>query len=51
MALGVPDILQHAQNDLAVALDQTEDRRFFLLQRSPVTSALQSVAAASPTFF
>ena len=42
---------QHAENDLAIALDQAQDRRLFLLQRATATHSFEPSAPPGPTFF
>src|ERR1051325_4112680 len=45
------DIRQHLQDDLSIPLDQTENRRFLLFQRSPAARSFEPVPAALPAFF
>ena len=45
------NVFQHVQNDVAAPLDQTEDRRLFLLQRAPAGGAFPSAAPAGTVFF
>src|SRR4051812_42391391 len=42
---------QHAENDLAIALDQAQDRRLFLLQRATAARSFEPSAPPGPTFF
>src|SRR5689334_10542237 len=45
------NVFQHVHNDVAAPLDQTEDRRLFLLQRAPAGGAFQSAAPSGTVFF
>src|SRR3954447_15194657 len=42
----LPDVGQHAQDDLAAALEQAEDRRLVLVERPPAGSTPQPSASA-----
>src|SRR3954468_3344871 len=42
---------QHAENDLAIALDQAQDRRLFLFKRTTTAGSFQASAPPGPTFF
>jgi len=48
---GPLDVRQHGQRDLAAALNDPEDRRFFLLQRAASARGFQSVASPGAAFF
>src|ERR671920_986375 len=40
---------QHAENDLAIALDQAQDRRLFLFERATAARSLEPSAPPGPT--
>src|SRR4051812_29641734 len=42
---------QHPKNDLAITLDQAQDRRFFLFKRATAASSSKPPAPPGPTFF
>ena len=42
---------QHPKNDLAITLDQTQDRRLFLFERATAASSSKPSAPPDPTFF
>ena len=42
---------QHAENDLAIALDQAQDMLLFLLQRATAARSFEPSAPPGPTFF
>ena len=41
---------QHPENDLAIALDQAQDRRLFLFKRTTTAGSFQASAPPGPTF-
>src|SRR4051812_22828199 len=47
----LPDVGQHANDDLAASLDHPEDRRLLLLQRPPARCPLQPSSPTRPPFF
>jgi hypothetical protein len=47
---GLLDIRQQTDHDLAILLEQPQDRRFFLRQGAPATLAFQSPSAARTAF-
>src|SRR5690349_7197628 len=42
---------QHAEDDLAIALDQAQDRRLFLFKRATAARSFEPSAPSGPTFF
>src|ERR687889_146779 len=42
---------QHAENDLAIALDQAQDMLLFLFERATAARSLEPSAPPGPTFF
>src|SRR3954467_9424169 len=42
---------QHPENDLSIALDQAQDRRLFLFQRTTAAGSFEPSAPPGPTFF
>jgi hypothetical protein len=46
----LPDIVEHLQNDVAVALDQAEDRWLLLLQGAPAGGSFEPAAPSEAAF-
>src|SRR5690242_2834693 len=42
---------QHPEDDLAITLDQAQDRRLFLFERATAARSFQLSAPSRPTFF